>query len=56
MLGVISIFWRAANFIHVSNGTPRSALSRKLRGKLRLFFGDVKAIKSVEQHKPVTSR
>src|SRR5262245_1247280 len=55
MLGVILIFWRPANFIHVSNGTPRSAFSRKLRGKLRLFFGYVKAIKSIEKHKPVTS-
>src|SRR4029077_16200655 len=56
MIRVISIFRCTANFIHVPNGIPRSSFGRKSRGNLRLFFGYVKAIESVEECKPITLR
>ena len=54
MIGMISIFRCTTNFIHVPNGIPRSTLGWKSRGNLRLFFGYVKTIESVEQCKPIT--
>ena len=56
MIGMISIFRCTTNFIHVPNGIPRSTLGWKSRGNLRLFFGYVKTIESVEQCKPITLR
>ena len=56
VIGMLRIFRRAADLIHVPHGVPRGSLAREARHDVGMFLRDIKPVERVEQRKLVALR